>query len=171
MKKKIRAVITYLPNYNREEWGPVKYGTPDSSGFDLCAAIDHEITIHCGESVKIPTGIKIYSPDAGWFIDPRSGLAVKHGINTTITHGVIDSDYLGEICVSLFNTGSVCPNGPRVAVHGMQYGEDFIVKPGMRIAQGIIDGFSQFEFEEISNEEFNKINTDRGSGGFGSTGV
>lgn len=171
MKKKIKAIITYLPNYDYKSWGPLKYGTPESSGFDLCAAIDHDIIIHCGESVKIPTGVKIYSPDAGWFIDPRSGLAAKYGINTTITHGVIDSDYLGEICVSLFNTGSVCPEGPHMSLHNMVYGKDFTVKPGMRIAQGVIDGFCQFEFEEISNAEFDQINTERGSGGFGSTGV
>lgn len=169
MKKLIKAKIAYLKNYNKE-WGSMQYGTPDSSGFDLRAAIDKDITIHKGQSVKIPTGVKIYSPNAGWFIAPRSGLAAKYGINTTITLGVIDSDYLGEICVCLFNTNSISPNKPVFTRNGIDYGEDFVVSPGMRIAQGVIDAFHQFEFEEISEEEFNEIVTDRGSGGFGSTG-
>lgn len=169
MKEKVKAKIAYLKNYNRE-WGPMSYGTPESSGFDLRAAIDSDVVIRRGQSIKIPTGIKIYSPNAGWFIAPRSGLAAKYGINTTITLGVIDSDYLGEVCVCLFNTNSICPTGPSMKEHGWDYGQDFTVTPGMRIAQGVIDAFHQFDFEEISESEFNEITTDRGTGGFGSTG-
>lgn len=145
------AYITYLsPNVEK-----VKYQTNGSIGFDLSANLESDIEILPLEHKLIPTGVKVYSPGTGWFIYPRSGLAAKYGITLMNSVGVIDKDYLGEIKICLFNTGK----------------EPFIVKHGMRIAQGVISGSDSFEFKEISIERFEQFDTSRNSGGFGSTGV
>lgn len=129
-----------------------KRATDGSAGMDLYACIEESITVkpHCG--VKIPTGIAVELPGAeyGAFIFARSGLAVKHGIAPSNCVGVIDSDYRGEITVGLVN----------------QYEEEYTIEPGERVAQMIIMPVIVPEIEE--SEEL--CGTQRGSGGFGSTG-
>ncbi len=127
-------------------------GTQGSAGLDLCACIDEPITLNCGDTALIPTGIAIALPSAdyGAFVFPRSGIAVKHGIGLLNSVGVIDSDYRGEIMVGVIN----------------QKRESYTIEPGERIAQMVIMPVSMMPVEEVSELD----ETDRGAGGFGSTG-
>ncbi len=127
-------------------------GTGGSAGLDLCACIDESITLNCGDTALIPTGIAIALPSSeyGAFIFPRSGIAVKHGIGLLNSVGVVDSDYRGEIMVGVIN----------------QKRESYTIESGERIAQMVIMPVSMMPVEET--EELD--NTDRGQGGFGSTG-
>ena len=127
-------------------------GTQGSAGLDLCACIDEPITLNCGDTAVIPTGIAIALPSAdyGAFVFPRSGIAVKHGIGLLNSVGVVDSDYRGEVMVGVIN----------------QKREAYTIEPGERIAQMVIMPVSMMPVEEVS--ELNE--TDRGDGGFGSTG-
>lgn len=129
------------------------YSTTGSAGMDLRACIDGEIEIAPGKSVLIPTGIAIYiaDPEFAGIIIPRSGLGHKQGIVLGNLVGLIDSDYQGELFVSCWNRNQ---NG-------------FVtINPGDRIAQLIIIPVIQAEFVIV--DDF--ASTDRGSGGFGSTG-
>ncbi len=127
-------------------------GTMGSAGLDLCACIDEKITLNSGDTALIPTGIAIALPSAdyGAFVFPRSGIAVKHGIGLLNSVGVIDSDYRGEIMVGVIN----------------QKRESYTIEPGERIAQMVIMPVSMMPVAEV--EELDS--TDRGDGGFGSTG-
>jgi dUTP pyrophosphatase len=127
------------------------YATEQSAGLDLSAAIDHDIVIKPGEVQIIPTGIAIALP-AGTEaqIRPRSGLAAKHGITVLNSPGTIDADYRGEIKAILINHSK----------------ENFTVNHGMRIAQMIIAKYEQVKFDEVESLD----DTNRGTGGFGSTG-
>ena len=127
-------------------------GTAGSAGLDLCACIDGPITLNCGDTALIPTGIAIALPSAdyGAFVFPRSGIAVKHGIGLLNSVGVIDSDYRGEIMVGVIN----------------QKREAYTIEPGERIAQMVIMPVSMMPVEEVTQLS----ETDRGDGGFGSTG-
>ncbi|MFT6106333.1 MAG: dUTP pyrophosphatase [Rickettsiales bacterium] len=129
-----------------------KYETTGSAGMDLQAAIDDFVTIKPGEIKLIKTGIAI-ELEIGFEaqIRPRSGLALKNGITVLNTPGTIDSDYRGEVCVILINHSQV----------------DFEIKRGMRIAQMIIAKYEQASIIETMNLD----RTNRGSSGFGSTGV
>jgi dUTP pyrophosphatase len=126
--------------------------TPGSAGMDLYACIDEPITLAGGEKAVIPTGIAIALPsaDLGAFIFARSGLAIKHGIGLLNSVGVIDSDYRGEICVGLIN----------------QLKEPYTINPDERIAQMVIMPVSLIPPVEVSELD----ETERGEGGFGSTG-
>lgn len=126
--------------------------TPGSAGMDLYACIDEPITLGWGETVMIPTGIAIElpSPELVAFIFGRSGLAVKHGIGLVNSVGVIDSDYRGELCVSLIN----------------QIREPYTISPDERVAQLVVMPVVPVEPVEVT--ELN--DTSRGIGGFGSTG-
>ncbi len=126
--------------------------TSGSAGLDLCACIDEPITLECGDTAVIPTGIAIALPSAdyGAFVFPRSGIAVKHGIGLLNSVGVIDSDYRGEIMVGVIN----------------QVKTAYTIQPGERIAQMVIMPVSTMPVVEV--EELD--DTDRGEGGFGSTG-
>ena len=128
------------------------YGTPGSAGLDLRACIDGPLTIQPGETHLIQTGIAIYieDPSLAATIIPRSGLGHKHGIVLGNLVGLIDSDYQGELMVSCWNRGS----------------EPFTIEPGDRIAQMILVPVIQAQFDIVN--EF--AETERGSGGFGSTG-
>ncbi len=130
-----------------------EYATGNSAGVDLRSTID--CVIESGERALIPTGIKIALPENYEAqIRPRSGLALKHGIVIPNTPGTIDADYRGEICVIIMNLGH----------------EKFAVKSGDRIAQMIFAPVVKAEFLEVDSlDEFDK--TERGSGGFGSTGI
>lgn len=130
-----------------------KRATGGSAGLDLCACIDAPITLQGGETALVPTGLAIELPSAdyGAFIFARSGLAIKHGIGLLNSVGVIDSDYRGEIKVGLIN----------------QINEAYTIEPGERIAQMVIMPVSMMPVEEVDTLG----ETDRGAGGFGSTGT
>lgn len=126
--------------------------TSGSAGLDLCACIDEPLTLDKGGHALIPTGLAIALEEPGYaaMIFARSGLAIKHGIVPANCVGVVDSDYRGEICVGLIN----------------QYDESYTIEPGERIAQLVVMPVSCAPAVEVT--EFDE--TERGSGGFGSTG-
>jgi len=127
------------------------YATELAAGADLRAAVDEEIILQPGERKLIPTGLAMALPDGYEAqIRPRSGLALKHGITVLNTPGTIDADYRGEVGVILINLSDI----------------PFPIQRGDRIAQMIIAPFVQAAFEEADNLS----ETDRGSGGFGSSG-
>lgn len=128
------------------------YETCNSAGMDLRAAIDEDVVLKAGERKLIKTGFSI-ALDNGYEaqIRPRSGLALKNGLIVLNTPGTIDADYRGEVMIILANLGT----------------EDFVVQRGMRIAQMVISTCIQVSFEEVDSLD----DTERGSGGFGSTGV
>lgn len=128
------------------------YKTSGAAGADVCAYLDKPVTIKKGTRAMIPTGLFCAIPD-GYEIQvrPRSGLAAKNGVTVLNTPGTIDSDYRGEICVILINLGD----------------EDFTVQNGDRIAQLVVAPVTQGIF--VRAEQLDE--TERGAGGFGSTGV
>ncbi len=130
-----------------------KRATGGSAGLDLCACIDKPITLNGGETALIPTGLAIELPSAeyGAFVFARSGLAIKHGIGLLNSVGVIDSDYRGEVKVGVIN----------------QISEAYTIEPGERVAQMVIMPVSMMPVEEVETLG----ETDRGAGGFGSTGT
>ena len=129
-----------------------KYATTDSAGFDLEATCDQDITIEPGETALIPTGIAMALPKGYEAqVRPRSGLALKNSITVLNTPGTIDADYRGEVGVILINHSK----------------ENFTVTKGMRIAQIIINKYEKAEIEVVDNLD----ETERGAGGFGSTGT
>jgi len=129
------------------------YATVGSAGLDLAADIEAPLKIDPGATDLIPTGLAIHlgDPHTAALILPRSGLGHKHGLVLGNLVGLIDSDYQGELMVSCWNRSQTA----------------FIVDPGMRIAQLVIVPVIQAEFEEVDAFE----ESDRGSGGFGSTGL
>ncbi len=133
------------------EFLPV-YSSAEAAGADLKACIQDDIVLNPGQRYLVPTGISIQLP-AGYEaqIRPRSGLAIKYGISLVNTPGTIDSDYRGEVKVIMINHGS----------------EDFVIHRGDRIAQMVIAPVIHGMFA-LSNS---LDSTDRGAGGFGSTGV
>lgn len=127
------------------------YATPSSAGMDLYALLDEEIELMPSQRATIPTGISIQLPDAtAAFIYARSGLGIKHGIVPSNCVGVIDSDYRGEIKVGLVN----------------QSDASYTIKPFERIAQMVIAPVLRAELIEADTLD----ETERGAGGFGSTG-
>lgn len=128
------------------------YATPGSAGLDLRAAIAEDLVIAPGQTVLVKTGLAIHLADPGYaaIILPRSGLGHKHGIVLGNLVGLIDSDYQGELMVSTWNRGS----------------EPFTLKPMERLAQLVIVPVVQASFNLVA--EFPE--SERGAGGFGSTG-
>ncbi|MGX5667404.1 dUTP diphosphatase [Rhizobium daejeonense] len=130
------------------------YETAGAAGMDLRAAVadDHPMTLAPGQRALVPTGFVMEIPEGFEAqIRPRSGLAFKNGITCLNTPGTIDSDYRGEVKVLLINLGD----------------EPFEITRGMRIAQTIIAPVTQVRVQEVTEAS----TTDRGAGGFGSTGV
>ena len=129
-----------------------KYATKDSAGIDLRASLKGPLPIHAGKTELIKTGIAIYigNPEYAGIILPRSGLGHKHGIVLGNLLGLIDSDYQGELMVSCWNRSELT----------------YTIQPYDRIAQLIFIRINQPGFEVV--KEFKK--TDRGEGGFGSSG-
>ncbi len=128
-----------------------QYMTAGAAGMDLYAAVEQTEVLKPGEIKLIPTGICIALPEGYEAqIRPRSGLALKHGITMVNTPGTIDADYRGEIGLILTNLGSA----------------PFEIKRGDRVAQMVINKVARAEFWEVEDLE----QTDRSSGGFGSTG-
>lgn len=130
-----------------------QYGTPDAAGLDLYAAIEEALVIEPGQSVLVPTGLSIFidNPNYAAMLLPRSGLGHKQGLVLGNLVGLIDSDYQGPLMVSLWNRSS----------------EPRCIQVFDRIAQMVIVPVMQVGFEVVT--EFKP--TDRGVGGFGSTGV
>lgn len=123
-----------------------------SAGLDLRAAIEDELRLAPGERLQVPTGLILELP-RGWEgqVRPRSGLAARHGVTLLNTPGTIDSDYRGEVQVIVVNLGQ----------------EPFRVRRGDRIAQLVVAPVSEVTVVEVEALS----STDRGDGGFGSTGV
>ena len=129
-----------------------KYETESSSGLDLAANIDKQIKISPGKSQIIPTGLAVAIPKNFEIqIRPRSGLAAKNQISVLNTPGTIDADYRGELKVILINLSD----------------KVFVVEKGLRIAQMVLSPVIKAKLKEVTELE----NTERGSGGFGSTGI
>ncbi|MBA4217349.1 MAG: dUTP diphosphatase [Roseateles sp.] len=128
------------------------YATPGSAGLDLRACLDAAITLAPGQTTLIPTGLAIHIADPGLaaLILPRSGLGHKHGIVLGNLVGLIDSDYQGQLMVSCWNRGQT----------------EFTIQPFERIAQLVIVPVVQATFRRVDSFE----TSDRGVGGFGSTG-
>ena len=127
------------------------YATPGAAGMDVAAAVDKPVILGAGERLAIPTGFAMAVP-AGYEaqIRPRSGLALKHGVTVANAPGTIDSDYRGEVAILLVNLGA----------------QDFHIERGMRIAQMVVAPVTQVT--PVATESL--PDTDRGDGGFGSTG-
>jgi dUTP pyrophosphatase len=128
------------------------YGTPGSAGLDLRACIDAPLVIEPGQTILVPTGLAIHIGDPGYcaMILPRSGLGHKSGIVLGNLVGLIDSDYQGQLMVSTWNRGQTA----------------FTLQPLDRLAQMVVVPVVQVGFNIV--EEF--AESDRGAGGFGSTG-
>tara|TARA_X000000368_G_C22773294_1_gene598137 strand:- start:155 stop:592 length:438 start_codon:yes stop_codon:yes gene_type:complete len=127
------------------------YKTIGASGMDLMAFIKKPIKLAAKNSCLVPTGLSVaFSSEYEIQIRPRSGLAIKNNISVLNTPGTIDSDYRGEIKIILFNHGN----------------NEFIINNGDRIAQMILLPINKIDLEEVTNLP----DTNRGKGGFGSTG-
>ena len=128
------------------------YATAGSAGLDLRACIDAPLVLAPGDTVLVPTGLAVYIEDPGLagLILPRSGLGHKHGIVLGNLVGLIDSDYQGELMVSCWNRGR----------------DSFTLQPGERLAQFVLVPVVQADFDIVPTFTA----TDRGTGGFGSSG-
>ncbi len=127
------------------------YQTEGAAGMDLCAFLESPITLKSLERKLVPTGLKIELPKGFEAqIRPRSGMSVKHGITLINCVGTIDEDYRGEVCVPIVNLST----------------EEFTINNGDRIAQMVIAPVTKAEIEVVSELS----DTQRGEGGFGSTG-
>lgn len=131
---------------------PPEYATAGAAGLDLRACLKGALCLHPGETALVPAGLAIHLADPGLaaMILPRSGLGHKHGIVLGNLVGLIDSDYQGQIFVSLWNRGR----------------ESFTLQPMERIAQLVVVPVLQVGFNVVDTFE----ESDRGEGGFGSTG-
>lgn len=132
-----------------EKYAPI-YAHAGDAGADLRSRVD--VVVPAGDRVTVPTGVSIALP-AGYvgLVHPRSGLAAKHGITVLNAPGTVDAGYRGEISVTLFNSSK----------------QDFVVTAGDRIAQLVFQQFDQAHFIQVQQLP----QTDRGEGGFGSTGT
>ncbi len=148
---KVKLSITKVKIVNKSGQPVPAYATPLSAGMDLRACLEAPVTLGPLERALVPTGLYIALP-AGFEaqVRPRSGLAAKHGITVLNTPGTIDADYRGEVKVILVNLS----NTP------------FEIVPGERIAQLVVARHERVEWEEVETLD----ETERGAGGFGSTG-
>ena len=136
---------------NRSAYPAPSYATEKSAGMDLKANITEPVVLKPLERAMIPTGLYMALPDGMEAqVRPRSGLAAKFGISVLNTPGTIDADYRGEIKVILVNLSN----------------DEFGVNPGERIAQMVVARYEKVEWEEVETLD----ETERGQGGFGSTG-
>ena len=139
---RVRATDVPLPAYR----------SAGAAGLDLCAAIPESIVIPRGARRLVPTGFAFAVP-VGFEgqVRPRSGLALKHGVTVLNAPGTIDADYRGELPVVLVNHGE----------------DDFVIEPGDRIAQLVVAAVAHVEIDVVDALDA----TERGAGGYGSTGV
>ena len=136
---------------NKSAYPLPEYATALSAGLDLKANITEPVTLNPLERVLVPTGLFIALPEGTEAqVRPRSGLAAKHGITVLNSPGTIDADYRGEIKVILVNLSN----------------EPFVINPGERIAQMVVAWFERAQWLEVQELD----STERGEGGFGSTG-
>ena len=150
IKDKVMSIKIKVVNKGSQELP--KYETKNSVGMDLRANITEGVVIRPLDRALIPTGLHIALPEGYEAqIRPRSGLALKKGITCLNTPGTIDSDYRGDVGVILANISQ----------------EDFVVNPGDRIAQMVINKVERAEFELVESLD----ETERGEGGFGHTGI
>jgi dUTP pyrophosphatase len=150
MSAPVDVIVQRLP-HGRDLPLP-RYETVQAAGMDLAAAIDAPLVLKAGEWAAVPTGLAIaLPPGTEAQIRPRSGLAAKQGITVLNAPGTIDADYRGEVKVLLVNLGS----------------SDFTIERGMRIAQMVIAPYLRAAWDERDALP----ETERGAGGFGSTGV
>lgn len=149
----MKVQVKVLDERLGSQWPMPNYATIGSAGLDLRACIDENITIEAGQTVLVKTGLSIYIADSNYagLILPRSGLGHKHGIVLGNLVGLIDSDYQGELMISVWNRSSTA----------------FTLEAGERLAQYVIVPVMHAEFEIV--DEF--VATERGSGGFGHTGT
>jgi dUTP pyrophosphatase len=148
---KVTVQVLALPHHEGLELP--HYASSGAAGMDLRAAVpaDQPLTLAPGGRALVPTGLKIALPEGFEAqVRPRSGLALKHGITCLNSPGTVDSDYRGEVGVILANLGA----------------EPFVVNRGERIAQLVIAAHGQAEWEIVEEHAA----TERGEGGFGSTG-
>lgn len=140
-----------------KKWGFPHWGSDMAAGLDLVACIDDRITLHPGEQALIPAGFAMHIADPDWcaMIYPRSGQGHNNGLVMGNGVGVIDADYQGQVMVSAWNR-----RAERYPAHP-------IINPGDRIAQMVFHRIARPSFEEV--EAFSGA-TERGAGGFGSTG-
>ena len=140
-----------IPLINKSKHIVPSYKTSGSSGMDIRANLTEPIILGPNQRKVVSTGLFLELPDNYEIqVRPRSGLALKNGISVLNSPGTIDSDYRGEISVILINYSN----------------EDFVIKDGDRIAQIVLSKFETIEWSEVNSIK----PTDRGSGGFGSTG-
>jgi len=140
-----------VPIINESPFDLPAYATISSAGLDLKAVLDAPVSLAPLERKIIGTGLKIALPEGYEAqVRPRSGLAAKHGITVLNAPGTIDADYRGEIGVILVNLSN----------------DSFTIQPGERIAQLVVAQYTQVSWQPTANLE----ETDRGEGGFGSTG-
>ena len=136
---------------NKSAYPLPEYATALSAGLDLKANITEPVTLNPLERVLVPTGLFIALPEGTEAqVRPRSGLAAKYGITVLNSPGTIDADYRGEIKVILVNLSN----------------EPFVINPGERIAQMVVARFERAQWVEVQELD----STERGEGGFGSTG-
>lgn len=136
---------------NKSSYPTPSYATVNSAGMDLKANIETPVTLGPLERAMVPTGLYMALPDGTEAqVRPRSGLAAKYGISVLNAPGTIDADYRGEIKVILVNLSN----------------EPFVINPGERIAQMVVARYEKVEWEETDSLD----ETERGEGGFGSTG-
>lgn len=149
----MKVQVKVLDERLGSQWPMPNYATIGSAGLDLRACIDENITIEAGQTILVKTGLSIYIADSNYagLILPRSGLGHKHGIVLGNLVGLIDSDYQGELMISVWNRSSTA----------------FTLEAGERLAQYVIVPVMHAEFEIV--DEF--VATERGSGGFGHTGT
>lgn len=151
MSEPVLVRVTTLPHF--EGLALPAYETPLSAGMDLRAAVpeNEPVTLQPGQRALVPAGIAIaLPPDYEAQVRPRSGLALKHGVTCLNAPGTVDADYRGELKVILINHGQ----------------EPFVIKRGERIAQMVIAPVSQATWVRVETLD----ETERGAGGFGSTG-
>jgi dUTP pyrophosphatase len=131
-----------------------QYASGGAAGLDLHAALECEVTLAPGERMAVPTGLAIALPRGfEGQVRPRSGLARQHGIGMVNAPGTIDEDYRGEVSVLLVNLGR----------------EPYVIKPRDRIAQLVVAAVTRVRLERVASAE-ELGSTERGDGGFGSTG-
>lgn len=137
---------------NKSQFPVPEYATPASAGVDLRANVNEPISIGSLERILVPTGLFLAVPEGYEAqVRPRSGLAAKRGITVLNAPGTVDADYRGEVKVILVNLSK----------------DDFIIEPGERIAQLVIAKHEKAEWDEVESLD----ETERGEGGFGSTGT
>lgn len=148
----MKVQVKVLDQRLGQEWPMPTYATTGSAGLDLRACVDEATQIEPGQTVLVKTGLAIYIQDPSFagLVLPRSGLGHKHGIVLGNLVGLIDSDYQGELMVSVWNRSQTA----------------FTLQPGERLAQYVLVPVVQAQFDIVNEFEA----TERGAGGFGHTG-